>query len=139
MGFYQTPIPPTPAQTDLSGQTIIVTGATAGLGHETSLQLLRLKASSVILAVRNTSKGEVARDHLLADDEVRRVNSRADVKVFRLDLADLQSVVEFANHVLREVERLDVLLLNAGVSLARLERTRDGHEMYVCVVVVVVV
>lgn len=132
MGFYQSSIPPTSPQTNLSGQTIIITGATAGLGREASLQLLRLRASTVILGVRNTIKGNAVRAQLLADEEVRRVNGQADVKVLRLDLADYASVVEFADRVIREIGSLDVLLLNAGINLARFERSVSGHEMFVC-------
>ena len=129
MGFYQTPIPLTPSKTDLTGQTIIVTGATAGLGYESSLQFLRLKASTVILGVRNDKKGNAAREWLLADSEVRRVNPQAKVKVLQLDLVDFRSIVDFANQVLREEAKLNILLLNAGINLAQFQRSPSGHEM----------
>lgn len=131
MRFHQYPIPPTPPQTNLSGQTIIITEATAGLGREASPQLLRWRASTVILAVRDTTKGNAVRTQLLADDEVRRVNAQANVKVLRLDLADYGSVQEFADRVMREVDSLDVLLLNAGINRARFEKSASGHEMFV--------
>lgn len=131
MFYHQYSIPPTPPQTNLSGQTIIITGATAGLGLEASLQLLRLRASTVILAVRDTTKGDTVRTQLLADDEVRRVNGQAKVKVMRLDLAEYESVRNFAEQVRGEVERLDVLLLNAGINRARFEKSPSGHEMFV--------
>lgn len=129
MGWYQPHIPLTPQGTDLTGQTIAVTGATAGLGYESSLQLLRLKASTLILGVRSTKRGEDARQSLLADNEVRKVNPQAKVKVFQLDLVDEKSVDRFANRVLSEETRLDVLLLNAGINLARWEQSPSGHEM----------
>lgn len=129
MGWYQPHIPETPQGTDLTGQTIVVTGATGGLGYESSLQLLRLKASTIILGVRSTKRGNDARQSLLADDEVQRVNPQAKVKVLQLNLADERSVVEFANRVLKEESRLDVLLLNAGINLARWEQSPSGHEM----------
>ena len=131
MGFFQKPIPPTSQATDLTGQTIIVTGASAGLGYEASLQFLRLKASTLILAVRNIEKGKGARDAMLADSEVKRLNPKADVRIMRLDLVDFQSVCEFAGHVLEEVQDLDVLLLNAGINLAHFEKSPAGHEMCV--------
>ena len=129
MGWYQTPIPLTPANIDLTGQTIAVTGATAGLGYESSLQLLRLKAGTVIMGVRNTNKGNAARERLLADSEVQRVNPQARVKVLQLDLVDEQSVVGFANRVLSEEPSLDILLLNAGINLASFQESPSGHEM----------
>lgn len=128
--FQQAAIPPTP-DLDLTSQTIIVTGATGGIGFETSLQLLRHRASNLILAVRDLDKGETARTRLLEDPEIRRVNASAVVEVFQLDLRDFKSVVAFADQVMHNVERLDVLLLNAGINLARFEKTKDEHEMLV--------
>ena len=131
MGFFQKPIPPTSLDTDLTGQTIIVTGASAGLGYEASLQFLRLKATTLILAVRDIEKGNKARDAFLADDEVQRSNPNADVRVMQLDLVDFQSVIDFADRVLRELKSLDVLLLNAGINMAHFEKSPAGNEMCV--------
>jgi NAD(P)-dependent dehydrogenase (short-subunit alcohol dehydrogenase family) len=130
-GFQQPTIPPIPSHIDLTGQTIVVTGATGGLGYETSRQLLQLKASTLVLGVRNLDKGIAARTRLLEDNEVRRVNPNAVVKVLQLNLVDFKSVVAFADQVVAETKRLDALLLNAGINLARFEMTRDGHEMCV--------
>lgn len=85
------------------------------------------------MGVRNTNKGNDARERLLADSEVRRVNPEAKVKVLRLDLVDEQSVVEFANRVLSEESSLDILLLNAGINLASFKQSSAGHEMYVSI------
>lgn len=131
MGWYQPHVPLTPSKIDLTGQTVAVTGATAGLGYESSLQLLRLKAGTLIMGVRNTSKGNEARERLLADSEVKKVNPQAKVKVFKLDLVDEKSVVSFANRVLKEESRLDILLLNAGINLAAFQTSPTGHEMYI--------
>jgi NAD(P)-dependent dehydrogenase (short-subunit alcohol dehydrogenase family) len=129
--FQQAAIPAIPQDLDLTNQTIIVTGATRGTGFETSLQLLRNRASNLILAVRNPDNGIAARAKLLKDPEVSRVNANAVVEVFKLDLADFKSVVAFADQIMHKVKRLDVLLLNAGINLARFEKTKDGHEMSV--------
>ena len=131
MGFFQKPIPPTSPDIDLTGQTVIVTGASAGLGYEASLQFLRLKAATLILAVRNVEKGKRARDAMLADDQVQRLNPHADVRIMCLDLVDFQSVVDFAHRVLKEVQSLHILLLNAGINMAHFERSLAGHEMCV--------
>ncbi|KAL8720891.1 MAG: hypothetical protein Q9225_002309 [Loekoesia sp. 1 TL-2023] len=129
MPFSQPQILPTPPETDLTGRIIIVTGATRGLGYEASLQFLRLKASTVILAVRDVVKGEEARRRLLADAEVCRTNTTASVIVLSLDLADFDSVMRFAKMVRERFERLDILLLNAGINLARFETSKSGHEI----------
>jgi len=67
---------------------------------------------------------------LLGDAKVRSVNPNAEVKVMKLDLEDFRTVVTFADQVMSEVGRLDLLLLNAGINLTRFEKTKDGHEMF---------
>ena len=130
MLFSQPSIPPVPPETDLTGQAIVITGATGGLGYEASLQFLRLKASQVILAVRDVTKGETARQNLLADPEIGRINPNASISVLPLDLSDSTSAIRFAKLVRERLTRLDVLLLNAGINLARFETSKSGHEMY---------
>lgn len=68
MGFlhsqlFVTPIHPTACCT---GQTIIVTGPSLGLGKESVRQLARLGASKVILATRNSEAGEKTKKHIKA-------------------------------------------------------------------------
>ena len=79
--------------------------------------------------MRNTNKAEEARKSLLEDSEVRRQNPQANVKILQLDLVDEKSVVTFANKVLDQESKLDVLLCNAGINLARFEESPTGHEM----------
>lgn len=109
-----------PAQ---QGVTAIVTGANSGTGKEAARKLAAAGAT-VILAVRSTSKGEVARREILT------AHPAAKVEVRRLDLADLSSVQEFADTVLAEGRPLDLLLNNAGVMmLPERHETADGFEM----------
>src|SRR6202030_658142 len=83
----------------LAGRTAIVTGASGGLGEVTARELARVGAY-VILAVRNTEKGEATAQQMIGDVEVRR-----------LDLQDLSSVRQFADGV----DTVDVLINNAGI------------------------
>jgi NAD(P)-dependent dehydrogenase (short-subunit alcohol dehydrogenase family) len=76
----------------------------------------------VIIAVRNTDKGEQA----AAD--IRREVPTADVSVLQLDLADLKAVRSFAQRVTGEHERLDLLINNAGVMAPPRRLTGDGFE-----------
>lgn len=100
-----------PAQT---GRTIVITGATSGLGAVTARELARAGAH-VVLAVRDTRRGEALARGLSGSAEVRR-----------LDLADLSSVREFAEGW---AGPLDVLVNNAGVMAIPEARTADGFEM----------
>lgn len=96
-----------------AGQTVIATGSNVGLGFSAAQQIAQRGASKVILAVRTVSKGEIAaqkiRDSL--------PSSRTQLEVWPLDLSSYQSVKDFAARVNEELERLDVLLENAGVGM----------------------
>jgi NAD(P)-dependent dehydrogenase (short-subunit alcohol dehydrogenase family) len=95
-----------------AGRTAIVTGASGGLGEVTARELARVGAQ-VILAVRNTEKGEAAAQQMTGDVEVRR-----------LDLQDLASVRDFADGV----ETVDVLVNNAGIMATPYALTVDDFE-----------
>ena len=99
-----------------SGRTIIVTGATSGLGLVTARELARVGAR-VVLAVRDPGKGERVAAAMPGHTEVRR-----------LDLADLASVRAFAAGW---AEPLDVLINNAGIMRVPQGRTRDGFELQI--------
>ncbi|WP_458317067.1 oxidoreductase [Mycolicibacterium brisbanense] len=95
-----------------SGRTVIVTGSNSGLGLVTARELARVGAD-VIVAVRNLDKGAAAAQTMSGNVEVRK-----------LDLQSLASVREFAD----TVERVDVLINNAGIMAVPLSRTAEGFE-----------
>jgi NAD(P)-dependent dehydrogenase (short-subunit alcohol dehydrogenase family) len=95
-----------------SARTVIVTGANSGLGEVTARELARVGAK-VILAVRNTDKGDAAAAGMTGDVEVRK-----------LDLQDLASVRAFADGV----DGVDVLVNNAGIMAVPHAQTVDGFE-----------
>lgn len=95
-----------------AGRTVIVTGANSGLGEITARELARVGAK-VILAVRNTAKGESAAAGMTGDVEVRT-----------LDLQSLASVRAFAENV----DTVDVLVNNAGIMAVPYAQTADGFE-----------
>ena len=103
-----------PSLPDLTGSTVIVTGATSGIGLATARALSAANAR-VVLAVRDAAKGAVAAASFPGETEVRR-----------LDLADLASVRGFAEEWEGPIR---VLINNAGVSVPTLERTKDGFEL----------
>ncbi len=106
---------------DQSGRVAVVTGANSGLGLETARELAR-KGATVVLAVRNTSKGRVA------VDDIRAEIPSADVSVQELDLASLDSVRSAAQDLF-SLDRLDLLINNAGVMYTPFQTTADGFEM----------
>ena len=99
---------------DMTGKTVIVTGANSGIGRAAATALAG-HGARVVLAVRNTEKGDAAASQMSGTTEVRR-----------LDLASLDSVKEFAAGW---NEPIDILINNAGIMIPPLSRTADGFEM----------
>jgi len=99
---------------DMTGRTVIVTGANSGIG-EAAARALADHNARVVLAVRNTDKGREAAARMPGTTEVRR-----------LDLASLDSVREFAADWVDEV---DILVNNAGIMIPPYSHTADGFEM----------
>ncbi|TMR94667.1 oxidoreductase [Nonomuraea basaltis] len=103
---------------DLSGKTAIVTGANSGIGLPTALELAR-HGARVVVAARSAEKGGAAVQRILGEVP------GAQVEYGHLDLADLASVREFASGV----DKVDLLVNNAGIGLIPRQETKDGFEM----------
>ena len=106
---------------DLSGQTALVTGANTGLGLEVARQLAR-KNANLVLACRDLSK---------CDDAAASIHQfgRPRPRTVQLDLGDLKSVAKAATQLQKQIDRLDMLILNAGVAAQfPISKTRDGIE-----------
>lgn len=109
--------------TDLHDLTCIVTGANRGLGYATTSHLVRLGASTVILAVRNVELGEQAKASLAKE----HAGYKGEIKVWQLDLASFESVRAFT-HKISQLDDLHILINNAGTSPFEWRRTIDGWE-----------
>lgn len=105
-----------------AGRIAVVTGANSGLGFYTS-QALALKGAKVIMACRNLEKGEMARQSIMHG------GAGADPEVWQLDLASLESVMQFALKFRSSGMRLDLLINNAGLMAIPYARTAEGFEM----------
>ncbi len=104
-----------------TGKTFLITGSNTGIGFATA-RLLAGKRAKIIMACRNTAKGE------LALKQLKSMVPGADCTLMALDLASLKSVRSFADRVNTNYPRLDVLINNAGVMIPPLGRTEDGFE-----------
>jgi NAD(P)-dependent dehydrogenase (short-subunit alcohol dehydrogenase family) len=104
---------------DQTGRTFVVTGANSGLGLVAATELVA-HGAHVVLAVRNTDKGEQAAARIAAD------GGPGTTAVEELDLSDLASVRKFAARLDGPV---DVLINNAGLMAVPFQRTVDGFEM----------
>ncbi|MFN2210270.1 MAG: SDR family NAD(P)-dependent oxidoreductase [Candidatus Promineifilaceae bacterium] len=106
---------------DLSGKVAVVTGANSGIGYETARALAE-KGADVVMACRNLQKGNEAAE------QIRALDPRGSVEVMQLDLADLDSVREFAEAFKAQHDRLDLLINNAGIMMTPYGKTAQGFE-----------
>ncbi|MGU3498674.1 oxidoreductase [Mycobacterium sp. C31M] len=104
----------------LAGRVAIVTGANSGLGFATA-RGLATRGAHVVLGCRDPDRGRLAADRL-------RSISLA-VQVYPLDLAHLDSIAQFAEHISLDHDGVDILVNNAGVSGGPRRLTVDGFEM----------
>ncbi|PMD37697.1 NAD(P)-binding protein [Hyaloscypha variabilis F] len=95
---------------DFTGQTIIVTGSNTGLGLEAARHLSALNATLIILAVRNTAKGETAKQSILASTG----HATNSIEVWNLDMQSYDSINTFCAKA-NTLPRLDAVLENAGI------------------------
>lgn len=105
----------------MQGKTVLITGGNSGIGKHTAIGLAKLGAK-VVFTSRSQRKGDVARA------EIREAANTQQVDFMDLDLADFASIERFAGEFQRKVERLDVLVLNAGLVLDTRSTTKQGFE-----------
>ena len=114
--FFLTPRAVTKSDRDLTGATGLVTGSNTGLGYHACEQLLSLGLSRLILAVRDTTKGEAARSSLLSNLGQGTKTQKPQIEVWELDMMSYESILKFSNRV-RDTAglKVDFAILNAGV------------------------
>jgi len=106
---------------DWKKRTIVVTGATSGIGRATAVGLARLD-SRLILVGRDAGRAE----ETIA--EIRKATGRKDVEVVRGDFARQADVRRVADELIARTEAIHVLVNNAGVTMMKRTTTPDGLE-----------
>ncbi|KEF61933.1 uncharacterized protein A1O9_03505 [Exophiala aquamarina CBS 119918] len=108
----------------LEGKVILVTGGNNGIGKETILQLAKHHPQKIFMASRTESK---ARDAIAS---IKSQNLQdVDIEYLPLDLSSLPSVKSAADQVMRNSERLDILVLNAGIMAVPPGKTASGQDI----------
>jgi retinol dehydrogenase-14 len=102
--------------------TTVITGATSGLGRATALELAG-SGADVLLVGRDRERGSSA----LADAQAAGAGPRSALLL--CDLSSQRQVRELADGLHERLDRLDVLVNNAGVDVGRREVTEDGLEL----------
>ncbi len=106
---------------EMQCKVCIVTGSNSGIGKETALALASMNAT-LVMAVRNQEKGEIAKNEIINKTE----NRMTDLMI--CDLASLTSIRNFAKEFAAKYDRLDVLINNAGAVINNRQTTVDGFE-----------
>ena len=107
-----------PKNTDLTGQTIIITGAATGIGRVSAIEFAKLGAK-VIVDIRGQNRAE----------EIAHVIDTSKIIGYNLDLSNLSTVKNFADKILKHEQKVDILLNNAGTSHISHSLTSDGLEI----------
>ncbi|KAL8902182.1 MAG: hypothetical protein Q9207_004854 [Kuettlingeria erythrocarpa] len=94
-----------------AGHTVLVVGGTRGLGFEAALKFVSLEASLVVLTCRNPIKGlEAIRQIEL------RTGRKSVCELMMVNLMSFESILRFTNKLSKEVQKLDIVIMNAGVA-----------------------
>ena len=111
------------SKTTMAGKTVIVTGANAGIGKATAIDMAH-RGARVIMACRDLKRGEAA-----LKDIVEETGSK-EIVLKQLDLASLKSVRKFADDINKNEPELHVLINNAGLAYPpKQSKTEDGFEL----------
>ena len=97
-----------------------------GLGKETVLQLAKHRPRKIFLAARNEQKAKDAIESIQA-----QLAEKVDIEHVSLDLTSLQSIKAAAETVKSRIDRLDILVLNAGVMAMPLSTASAGFEIHI--------
>ncbi|TFY77482.1 hypothetical protein EWM64_g6532 [Hericium alpestre] len=118
------PLPPLEDR-DISGRTVIVTGANTGIGYEIAKYMAKFGASKVIAACRNEAKGHDA----IARIAKETGRDSGTLECWPLDFASMSSVRRFAQRYNKSGLPLHIFVHNAGMNGIGKIISEDGFDM----------
>lgn len=116
---------PLPPSGSFEGQTVLITGATSGLGLAASMHFAQLGAK-VIITSRSLSAGGVARERI---EQSAGIVGQEKVQIMELDLSRYSSCVSFVDRLKQSQNGrmgIDVAVLNAGVINVDYSQSPEG-------------
>ena len=111
----------------MKGKTVVITGASSGIGLETA-RALAAQGAKVVMVVRSKERGEAAIANIRAGGEGVGAVSDAEIDLVLADLYSLAEVRRAGAELRDKYPRIDVLVNNAGLIHAKRELTVDGFE-----------
>lgn len=115
--------PPKPVLKDYSGYTILITGATSGIGQEAAHKFAALGAKKVVITARDLKKGQLTKAAL-----ENRLGKANQLEVWDLDMMSYTSINAFAKRANAELDHLDIAVLNAGTHRTKFHQSIYGWE-----------
>jgi len=106
----------------MQGKTVLITGATDGIGKITALRLAE-RGAHVVLVGRDPAKTE------RVVQEIKTATGSTEIESLIADLSSMQQVRDLADQFKRQHDRLDVLINNAGAMFFSRKETVDGLEL----------
>ncbi|KAF4975529.1 hypothetical protein FDECE_18565 [Fusarium decemcellulare] len=106
----------------LHEKTILITGGDSGIGKQVVRYLAQLSPSQIWLAAKNPDNADAA----IA--EIQQQVPDVDIRIVQMNLASFASIKAAAEVLIAQIERLDILILNAGVMGLPAQLTEDGYE-----------
>jgi NAD(P)-dependent dehydrogenase (short-subunit alcohol dehydrogenase family) len=106
----------------MTGKTVLVTGATNGIGFVTARELAKMDAV-VLMVARDEKKGRAKLE------EIRKTVPNAKLELLLADLSSMASIRQLATNITAKYSSLDVMVNNAGAFYSDRRVSKDGFEM----------
>ncbi len=106
----------------MKGKTVLITGATNGIGKHAALELAKMGAVVTIVGRNETKTRKVSND-------LKSLSGNANIDYMIADLSSMEETRRVASEYLAKSQRLDVLLNNAGAVFSEYQASVDGYEM----------
>lgn len=119
---------------ELKGKSAIVTGSSAGIGEECAYQLAKIGVH-VVMAVRNTAKGQACADKMkerFANEQGEQETKELSLQIVRLDTSDLKSVKECLSeleNIQKDIPPIQLVVANAGIYPSKAASSPQNHEL----------
>ena len=108
-----------PKEIDLKGKTVLITGASSGLGFAAAKRIAKAGANLIML-MRSGIPGK--------GEEVRKHSSNSDIKMFYIDLLDFESIKSLIETLKKDQVKVDILISNAAMVPIKSRQTPQGLE-----------